>query len=233
MSTSFTEQIRVNDIAASNAELGSEVFAMLPELMASRRRDPQDDLISGPHPEIEDDGERRMLTDEEILAFVRSSPLPAPRPWRTPRLRRSDPRPIPGSANSSSPTRRSSRTVEELLRFEAPSPIQGRWCPRRGTTRHGHTPRIHHGVAQRERRSRRATLPRPRSLRRTPGHRPPPRLWVRRHFVHRRGAEAVRRRVAHRGDATAVPRGTSPTTGSSGAHTSTVRGFTSVPMLPS
>jgi len=133
MHATFTDTIREGGVAASNAELGSEVFDMLPELMAARRRDPEDDLISGlVHSEIEEDGASRKLTDEEIFAFVQLLSLAGTETVarllgfaavtlaRFPGEREllvANPAIIPNA-------------VEELLRFEAPSPIQGRWTSR-------------------------------------------------------------------------------------------------------
>jgi cytochrome P450 len=120
-------------LVAENGEITNEAFAILPELMEQRRKDPQDDLISGlVHAEIEEDGELRTLTLEEILAFVqllssagtetvaRLLGFAAVTLARFPDQRRllvDDPSLIPNA-------------VEELLRFEAPSPIQSRWVAR-------------------------------------------------------------------------------------------------------
>lgn len=115
------------------SEIGSGVFAMLPELMAKRRKDPQDDLISGlVHAELQEDGESRTLTDEEIMGFVRLLSTAGSETVvrllgfagvelaRHPDQREllvEDPGLIPNA-------------VEETLRYEAPSPIQGRWVAR-------------------------------------------------------------------------------------------------------
>ncbi len=120
-------------LVAENGEITNEAFAILPELMEQRRKDPQDDLISGlVQAEIEEDGERRTLTLEEILAFVqllssagtetvaRLLGFAAVTLARFPDQRRllvDDPSLIPNA-------------VEELLRYEAPSPIQSRWVAR-------------------------------------------------------------------------------------------------------
>jgi cytochrome P450 len=120
-------------LVSENGEIAGEAFAILPELMEQRRNDPQDDLISGlVHAEIEEDGEMRTLTLEEIVAFVqllssagtetvaRLLGFAAVTLARFPDQRRlltDDPSLIPNA-------------VEELLRYEAPSPIQSRWVAR-------------------------------------------------------------------------------------------------------
>ncbi len=126
-------------LVAENGEITNEAFAILPDLMEQRRTDPQDDLITGlVHAEIEEDGETRTLTLEEILAFVqllssagtetvaRLLGFAAVTLARVPDQRRllvDDPALIPNA-------------VEELLRYEAPSPIQSRWVAR-DIERHG------------------------------------------------------------------------------------------------
>jgi cytochrome P450 len=126
-------------LVAENGEIGNEAFAILPELLEERRRDPKDDLISGlVHAEVEDGGETRRLTLEEIVAFVQ----------------------LIGSAGTETvarllgfaavtlaryPDQRqllvdqpelATNAVEELLRYEAPSPIQSRYVAR-DFERHG------------------------------------------------------------------------------------------------
>jgi cytochrome P450 len=117
-------------------ELGgivNDAFAILPELMEQRRADPQDDLITAlVHAEIEEEGETRTLTLEEIVAFVqllssagtetvaRLLGFAAVTLAQFPDQRQllvDDPSLIPNA-------------IEELLRYEAPSPIQGRWVAR-------------------------------------------------------------------------------------------------------
>jgi cytochrome P450 len=124
---------RNTDIVAASGELGAEVFAMLPDLLAERRREPKDDLISAlVHAELTEDGTTRRLTEEEIVAFVRligsagtetvarllgfAAVLLARFPDQR-ALLVDDPGLIPNA-------------VEETLRYEAPSPIQSRWVAR-------------------------------------------------------------------------------------------------------
>ena len=58
-------------LVSETGEISNEALAILPELMEQRRADPQDDLISGlVHAEIDEDGETRTLTLEEIVGFV-------------------------------------------------------------------------------------------------------------------------------------------------------------------
>jgi cytochrome P450 len=122
-------------LVSDTGEINNEAFALLPELMEERRRHPQDDLITGlVHAEIDDDdtGERRTLTLAEIVGFVqllssagtetvaRLLSFAAVTLARHPDQRRhlvDEPALIPNA-------------IEELLRFEAPSPIQSRWVAR-------------------------------------------------------------------------------------------------------
>lgn len=110
--------------------LGEELH----ELVADRRRNPRDDLPSAMlHGEIEDpDGTRRPLTDTEFYGFVRllsgagTETVARLLGWAAVLLARhpderdvlvDDPRRIPNG-------------VEEILRYEAPSPINSRWVTR-------------------------------------------------------------------------------------------------------
>src|SRR5205823_10370242 len=59
-------------LVSESGEIDNAAFAILPELMEQRRQDPQDDLITGlVHAEIDEDGQSRTLTLEEIVGFVR------------------------------------------------------------------------------------------------------------------------------------------------------------------
>lgn len=120
-------------ILNENGEIDNEAFAMIPDLIELRRRDPQDDLLTGlVHAEIEDGGVTRRLTLEEILAFVQLISSAGTETvarllgfgvvtlQRFPDQRQAllDDPSLLGNA------------VEELLRFEAPSPTQSRWVAR-------------------------------------------------------------------------------------------------------
>ena len=120
-------------LVTEGGEITNEAFAILPELMEQRRKDPQDDLITGlVHAEIEEDGGTRTLTLAEILGFVqlissagtetvaRLLGFAAVTLAQYPEQRQlliDEPALIPNA-------------IEELLRFEAPSPIQSRWVSR-------------------------------------------------------------------------------------------------------
>ena len=237
MNTLLTDQIREQGVGAANAELGSEVFDMLPELMEQRRRDPQDDLISGlVHSEIEDDGERRMLTDDEIHAFVQLLSLAGTE--TVARLlgfaavtlaRFAGERELLVADRSIIPN-----AVEELLRFEAPSPIQGRWLAHdielHGTViPRGSTIALLNGSADRDER-----------------HFPDPDRFDARRVIDRHlgfgygahfciGAALARleARVALDETLRRFPAWDIGDDGLERVHTTTVRGYSSVPMLPS
>jgi cytochrome P450 len=131
--STFTQSAGRRQLVDENGAINNEAFAIIPELMEMRRKDPQDDLLTGlVHAEIEDDGTTRQLTLEEILAFVqlissagsetvaRLLGFAAVTLHRFPDQRQlllDDPS-LFGNA------------VEELLRFEAPSPTQSRWVAR-------------------------------------------------------------------------------------------------------
>ena len=107
-------------------EGGAYVWNMVQE----RRKNPQDDMISDLlQAEIDQDGEKRKLTDLEVVAFIQliaGAGSETVARWlgfasvelaRNPDQRKilvEDPSVIPNA-------------VEELLRFEAPSPVNGRW----------------------------------------------------------------------------------------------------------
>jgi len=111
--------------------LDSGVFSMLPDVIKQRRSDPKEDLLSSMvHTDLEDGkGGSRKLTDNEIAGFVqllssagsetvvRLLGFSAVELTRNPDQRQAlvdDPDLI-------------SNAVEETLRYEPPSPIQGRW----------------------------------------------------------------------------------------------------------
>ena len=123
----------MRSMVSETGEIGTEAFAIIPELMEQRRKDPQDDLLTGlVQAEIEEDGETRTLTLEEILGFVQLIALAG-----TETVAR-----LLGFAAvtlAKHPDQRRelvddpsllTNAVEELLRYEAPSPIQSRWVAR-------------------------------------------------------------------------------------------------------
>ncbi len=121
--------LRRRDVDAVS-EVGSGIFALLPELMEQRRRDPQDDLISAlVHSELVEDGRTRTLTDAEIFGFVQL--LATAGSETVVRLLG-----FAGVELARHPDQREllvadplliENAIEETLRYEAPSPIQGRW----------------------------------------------------------------------------------------------------------
>ena len=121
-------------MSARHAEVGAELFAFFNELIALRRRRREDDLISALiDARLEgDDGLPTALADDELLGFcmllgnaghettARLICNSAVTLWRHPDQRRElarYPERIPGA-------------VEELLRFDPPSQVQGRWSTR-------------------------------------------------------------------------------------------------------
>jgi cytochrome P450 len=121
------------ELVNENGEIDNEAFAIIPELMEMRRKDPQDDLLTGlVHAEIEDGGETRTLTLEEILAFVQlisgagTETVARLLGFAAVTLNRfPDQRQLLLDEPSLM-----SNAVEELMRYEAPSPTQSRWVAR-------------------------------------------------------------------------------------------------------
>jgi cytochrome P450 len=123
------------------AAAGGEIYQYYAAAVAERRTAPRDDLISALlEAELDDDGTRRKLTEDEIMAFVmllngagvetvaRLLSWAAVTLARNPRQREElvgDPSLVPSA-------------IEELLRYEAPSPVNGRWVTR-PVTLHGVT----------------------------------------------------------------------------------------------
>ncbi|MEY2433543.1 MAG: hypothetical protein QOC92_3268 [Acidimicrobiaceae bacterium] len=120
----------VNDISATAA---LELAVYLSDLVAARRAEPRDDLISGlVQAEITDGGTTRRLTSDECTEFAillytagtetvakllgNAAVVLASNPDQRAMLA-ADPGVIPGA-------------VEELLRLEPPSPVNGRWTTR-------------------------------------------------------------------------------------------------------
>ena len=122
------------EMNARHVELGAELFAFFRELIAIRRRRREDDLISALiDARLDgDDGQPTALTEDELLGFclllgsaghettARLICNSAVTLWRHPEQRRElaeDPRLLPAA-------------VEECLRFDPPSQVQGRWSTR-------------------------------------------------------------------------------------------------------
>jgi cytochrome P450 len=125
--------VSMSSMVSENGEIGQAAFGIIPELMEQRRKDPQDDLLTGlVHAEIEEDGTTRTLTLDEILGFVQLIALAG-----TETVAR-----LLGFAAvtlAQHPDQRQElvddpsllgNAVEELLRYEAPSPVQSRWVAR-------------------------------------------------------------------------------------------------------
>jgi cytochrome P450 len=118
------------DLIGVGGALGSGVFQVLPELLALRRKQPQEDLLSVlVHTQLEEGGETRPLNDAEIFSFVQLIGIAGTETvarllgWVAVLLDRyPDQRDLlvtdPGLV---------ANAIEECLRYEAPSPVNGRW----------------------------------------------------------------------------------------------------------
>jgi cytochrome P450 len=124
---------QLQSMVTEDGQINTAAFALLPELMEERRKDPQDDLITGlVHAKIEEDGVSRTLTLDEIVGFVMLLSLAG-----TETVAR-----LLGFAAvtlAQNPDQRQllvdepallPNAIDELLRFEAPSPIQSRYVAR-------------------------------------------------------------------------------------------------------
>ncbi len=123
------------DSTARMAKVNEGLFGYFARYIAERRRNPQDDMMTDlVQAEIElDDGNKSRMSDEQILAFINllsgagNETVARLIGWmgltlaRNPNERRklvADPKRIPNA-------------VEELLRYEAPSPVQARRTTRK------------------------------------------------------------------------------------------------------
>jgi cytochrome P450 len=123
-------EAREQAIIGDDGALGSSLFQMLPELIEERRKAPQDDLMSVlVESDLDEDGTVRKLSNEEILSFVLL--LSAAGTETVARLLG-----WAGSLLDQHPDQRAElvadpslipNAVEECLRYEAPSPVNGRW----------------------------------------------------------------------------------------------------------
>ena len=125
---------RPDDVIDASGNLGAAVFSQVPEICEQRRATPEDDLLTvlATHELEQPDGSTRPLTIEEINAYVAliagagaetvarmlgwAAVLLARHPEQRAELR-ADHSLIPDA-------------IEEILRYEAPSPVQGRWVGR-------------------------------------------------------------------------------------------------------
>jgi cytochrome P450 len=125
------EKGMVNDIAIG---AGLTLFGYIGEQLAERRTSPRDDMMTDlvQAEIVDDDGERRRLTDEECSSFAIL--LVAAGTETVARLIG-----WAGAILAANPDQRAElaadfslipNTVEELLRYEAPSPVNGRWTTR-------------------------------------------------------------------------------------------------------
>lgn len=121
---------RSRDMVSGAESLGSTLFKELPGLMEEKRRHPGDDLMSVlVQTDLDENGTTRKLTEEEISYFILllsaagTETVARLLGWVGVLLDRhadqrselaADPSLIPGA-------------IEECLRYEAPSPVNGRW----------------------------------------------------------------------------------------------------------
>jgi cytochrome P450 len=120
----------------NDTSFGAQIWLhqYLSGLLSERRRAPQDDLLSGlVQAEITDDvGEVRRLTDEESVAFANllvsagTETVARLLGWACVVL---DEHPDQRAQLAAAPAL-VPNAIEELLRFQPPSPVQGRWTTR-------------------------------------------------------------------------------------------------------
>ncbi len=162
----------------------SRSAAVFSDYIKWRAEHPSDDLMTELlNAEFEDEhGTTRTLSHDEILGYV--GLLSGAGNETTTRLIG-----FAGEVLGRHPDQRAelvadrslvNNAIEELLRYEAPSPVQSRYVAerRRGPRADG-ARRQHHGPAERLGQPGRAPLPRRRQLRHPPRHRPAPVLRVR------------------------------------------------------
>jgi cytochrome P450 len=126
----------------SDGSVGTVMLEMLPEIMDERRRHPTDDLISAlVNSEIEDDdGTSRPVTALEFEMFIQMLAIAGTETvarllsWTAVILARN---PDERALVAADPDL-AGNTIEELLRYEAPSPVNARWVTR-DVTFHGTT----------------------------------------------------------------------------------------------
>jgi cytochrome P450 len=121
--------------------VGAKTYEYYAAMIAERRAAPRDDLVSALlAAELDSGGSRRTLTEEEILSFIMLlngagiETVARLLSWAAVTLARNpDQREILAADPSLIPN-----AIEELLRYEAPSPVNGRWVTR-PVTLHGVT----------------------------------------------------------------------------------------------
>ncbi len=120
-----------SSIIDDSGNIGAGVFAVLPELCDQRRTHPEDDMLTvlATHELERVDGTTSPLTEEEILGYVAliagagAETVARMLGWAAVLLAR---HPEQRAVLQADPAR-IPNAVEEILRYEAPSPVQGRW----------------------------------------------------------------------------------------------------------
>ena len=197
----------VNDVSlTAQIDINTYIRGQLEECLRNPRDDMMTDLTVA---EItDDDGETRRLTIAEaadfsnLLISAGTETVARLLGWAAVVL---EEHPDQRAELAADPTL-VPKAVEELLRYEAPSPVQGRWLTRE-VELHGETaPRRREGAPpHRLRGSRRARVPERRSVRHPPRHRSPRVVRVRHPLLHRRRTRPHGRPHRAAGDARAVP----------------------------
>jgi cytochrome P450 len=121
-------------IADPNGAMNAALFHLLPEIMADRRANPSDDLMSMlVNSEFEDaDGTRRKIDEVEFNSFIQMIAIAGTETvarllsWAAVVLARN---PDQRALLVEDPSL-IANGVEELLRYEAPSPVNARWVTR-------------------------------------------------------------------------------------------------------
>lgn len=129
-STESLASVLTSDGLIQGEGFNAEVFAMVPEFLADRRKSPKDDLMSVlANTQLEEDGKARYLDDSEIIGFIMMLSVAGTETvgrllgWVATLL---DRHPDQRTLLVEEPDR-IENAIEECLRFEAPSPVNGRW----------------------------------------------------------------------------------------------------------
>jgi cytochrome P450 len=119
------------NVIDGSGNIGGAVFGLVPELCEERRSHPTDDLLTvlATHELEQTDGSTRPLTNDEIVGYVAliagagAETVARMLGWAAVLLaRHPDQRALLQADRSLIPN-----AIEEVLRYEAPSPVQGRW----------------------------------------------------------------------------------------------------------